>query len=1103
MTQENNVKESFVLDERSLAYRLDALRAYGQNVSMGEPNTSTWAQMMFGSKAGQDTDPSDWVQIRQRCLEWYLDPGRADGTLPPEQAFLLALLGILEAPTAAFNRFPARFRDLYYREMLGLAPTSAQADQIVVQWGLAEAVKEQVITAGQLLEAGQDSQGHVLRYRIDRPIVINHARWTDLRWCVPDDLCRGKQRARVAFEEGSGGWPAEGLRLGAPTHNASNDVAVAWGDQDVIATRVIGSPLLAAASGQRVWTLAFDADVPALDAAISVGSVWQSMKVARDSKTHMWTLRLNDESGVPTEPVELEGLKAATPLLRLRRVDGSPIARVKSLLLDVQGATNVHCVTDEGDEIQAGLPFGESATAGRGVNFMSPEWVKLGAQLEKVTITPNWIGLPNQPFKTWYKDYLIGENFDEPTQTFKGKRIPDIDFRVNLKPMVNGTILGENFTSQPLFKNEENKAPSSLALAVSLNSVPRPATMVVPDSTAAADWPWYLRLSLEGSFYSELYQHHLSLPPSIITKPQKVTSTSTAILEGKTTTIEQSTDMPSTVVIEPPAWNPPYLPQWQSVRVDYTANDKTVEHQFVSTPFGWSSADDAYRGVTVDIYLGVDGIEPRQLLSLYWWLKSPGAVQHMSWEYLAYGERWVPLGDALSDETGNWAKSGLWSLMWPDDALREAKGMPAGRYWLRARVKTSLQQEGVPNLPRLMGLATNVSVATLVAPTEVAASHFLQPLAAGSVTHALNAPDAVQQVTQPWASTGGRPPESPEDFYLRVAARLRHRERALDPWDLVTLLREHDIGIREVAVLPKPRRESGSEDGTLPQELVVMPTVLANDSENALRPAYSTPHLNAFKKWLQARTSPWLTFTCKSPRYRSVRVSWTVKYRDGISQSYGDQLVHSTLERELRPWLSEEREVTTTIGKSLSRRIVRNCIMQVSEVEKLTGLWIDGDDGTKPSAGGAVERDEVAVVECVPLAYHKMTICIVALTDEPTPNEAQEYGRVIRLSPGNVIYVNVHGCDDAKKMSLYDVDTGASISLQSDQASGIQAERLFKETALPQGVNYRVVVPLGLYGVYRIGVEWETKAESLRSSRIGEWVTLEVQVPDDLPSVNH
>lgn len=1098
MTQENNVKESFVLDERSVAHRLDALRVYGQQVSMGERNTPTWAQVMFGSKAGQDTDPSEWVQVRQRCLEWYQDPERADGTLPPEQAFLLTLLGILEAPTAAFNRFPARFRDLYYREMLGLAPTSAQADQIVVQWGLAEAVKEQVITAGQLLEAGQDSQGHSLRYRVDRPIVVNHARWTDLRWCVHDDLRRGRQRAQVAFEEGTVEWPAEGLRLGAPAHKASNDVAVAGGDRDVIATRVIGSPLLSAASGQRVWTLTFDADAPSLEAAISVGNVWQPMKVARASKSFTWTLRLNDEAGVPTEPVELEGLKAATPLLRLRRVDGSPIARVKSLSLAVQGATNVHCVTDEGDDIQAGLPFGESATAGRGVNFMSPEWVKLGVQLEKVTITPTWVGLPNQPFKTWYKGYLADEYFHETDHIFKGKEITDINFLVNLNPIVNGTIIEKNFKSQPLFKNEK-EAPSSLALAVSLNSVPRPATMVVPDSTAAADWPWYLRLSLVGSFYSELYQHHLSLPPSIITKPQKVTSTSTATLEGKTTTIEQSTDVPSTVVIEPPIWNPPYLPQWQSVRVDYTANDNTVEHQFVSTPFGWADADDAYRGVAVDIYLGVNGIEPRQLLSLYWWLKSPGAVRDMSWEYLAYGERWVPLGDALSDETADWAKSGLWSLMWPDDALRESKGMPAGRYWLRARVKTSLEQEGVPALPRLMGLAANVSVATLVAPTEVATSHFLQPLAAGSVTHALNAPDAVQQVTQPWASIGGCPPESPEDFYPRVAARLRHRERALDPWDLVTLLREYDIGIREVAVLPQPRRESMSEsnarDGTLPQVLVVMPTVLANDSENALRPLYSTAHLSAFKEWLQARTSPWLTFTCKSPRYRSVRVSWAIKYRDGISQSYGDQLVQSTLERELRPWISEERVVTTIIGKSLSRRIVRNCIMQVSEVEKLTKLWIDGDDGTKSSAGGAVARDEIAVVECVPLAYHKMTICIVAPTNEPIPNEAQEYGRVVRLSPGNDVYVYVDGCDAAEKMSLYDVDTGISISLQSDQPSVIQAERVFKDTA-SEGV-YRIAVPLGLYGVYRIGVAWETQTESLRSSRIGEWVTLEVQVPDD------
>lgn len=1104
MTQENNVKESFVLDERSLAYRLDALRVYGQQISMGTP-LDTWAQVMFGAKAGQDTEPFEWVQVRQRCIDWYQNPERADGTLAPEQAFLLALLGILEAPTAAFNRFPARFRDLYYWDLLGLTPLAAQADQLVVQWGLVGTVKEQVITAGQLLEAGQDSEGHELRYRIDRPVVVNQARWTDLRWCVPDELCRGKQRAQVAFEAGVGVWPAEGLRLGALGRKAVGDVAEAGVDQDVIATRVIGSPLLEAASGQRVWTLIFDASVPALEAAISVDNVWTPMKVKCAPKQSIeWTLRLSDGAGEPTAVSELEGLKAETPLLRLRRVDGGAIARVKLLSLAVQGATNVHCVTDDGDEIQAGLPFGESATAGRGVNFMSPEWVRLGERLNDVTITPNWVGLPSQSFSSWYKEYLNDEHFDETTSAFIGGKDLKTDFTVNLSSMANGTHLASAPKVLPLFDASGANPPFGQRLTISLNNGPWSSTTAVPDSTIAADWPWYLRLSLTGSFYSELYQHHLSLPPGIIIKTEKVTSTSTAKLgdkpEDKPAVITQVTDMPSTTFVVPPIWNPPYLPQWQSVRVDYTASDKTVEHQLVSTPFGWADADDAYRGATADVYLGVDGIEPRQLLSLYWWLKSPGCVQRMSWEYLAYGERWVSLGNALLDETADWAKSGLWSLMWPDDALHEAKGMPAGRYWLRARVSTSSPQEGVPPLPRLMGLATNVSVATLVAPTEVAASHFAQPLAAGSVTHALNAPDAVQQVTQLWASTGGCPPESPEAFYPRVAARLRHRERALDPWDLVTLLREHDTGIREVAVLPQPRRENNSDDnardGTLPQKLVVMPTVFASDSEITLQPIYSTAHLKAFEDWLKARTSPWLTFVCENPRYRSVRVSWSIKYRTGISLSYGDQLVRNMLECELRPWLNEGRLATSIIGKSLNRRIVRACIMQVPEVEQLTTLLIDGDDGTRDLPGGLVEGDEIAVVECVPLAYHNMTIRIWASAG--ADNELED-DRVIRLSAGTNILVRVERCDNAQKMSLYDVDTGMSISLQP-KADAPPSKTLSISREL-DGPLYQILIPPSLRGVYRIGVAWDTSTESLRSSRIGEWVTLEVQVPDDVPDV--
>lgn len=1107
MTNENDVDEQFVLDSRSLAQRLDALRDYGQKVAMG-PEGTTWAKMMFGEEAGGD-DVSAWAPVRQRCIDWYHDPERADGTLAPEQAFLLALLGILEGPNQAFNRFAPRYRDLYYRGLLGLAPERARADQLVVQWSLVDTLKEQAITSGQLLEAGQDSLGQTLRYRVDRPVVVNHARWTDLCWCVPDGTRRGGRRARVVFD-GVVSVPEQGVRLGAPARGLTDSLPTTAVDRDVIGTRVIGSPLFMAASGQRLWRLTFVDMVPLLEAAISVENVWQPMS-ATSSDSKVWSLSLANDVVVPSLPTDLEGLQADTPLVRLRCADGGRIPRVTELSLEVNGSTNVRCVTDEGDEIQAGLPFGEMAAAGNGISLMSEEWVRFASLLETVTITPVWSGLPTVSFADWYKHYQEGEAFDGTEHVFKGTDLSAKahEYSVVINWMAKGKLVGSHVDTDKLFEIDPNKAPTGKPLDVGFPIGMPKVISAIPESAEVLDWPLYIRMDLSVSFHAELYQQHLKLQPVYQTITKNVKSEATSIVGGQEHKVTQIIPMTTNVVVTPPVWNPPYIPHWQSVRMGYKASEQSVGYQLVSTPFGWADEDQAYGGPTMDVYLGVDGIEPAQLLSLYWLLKSPGRMNSIAWEYLARGERWATLGHELSDETDNWANSGLWTLMWPGDALHEARGMPTGRYWLRARVTPEEMSvnDGVPVLPRLMGLATNVSVATLVDADRVEASHLMSPLAAGSITHAVNAPEGVQQVIQPWASVGGSPPESRQAFNARVAARLRHRERALDTWDLVRLLREHDAGIREVSVWARPRRDNNNadygRDGTLPQVLVVMPTVLANDSENALMPVYSRARLRGLERWLQARTSPWLKVTCQNPSYRSVRVSWKIKYHAGVSQSYGDQLVRATLERVLRPWMGVESVPISIIGKPLTRRAVRECIMQVTEVEDLQQLLINGDDGTQATPGGMIECFEVAVPEYVPSAYHNVTIKIVALADPADTVNVLDLvsdDRLVRLPQNKKVLLEVELDGNPQDIFLYNIDSGLPIpwgSLMTEEAIGIFGERISTEAAFELVKRparlYQIAAEPWLKGVWRIGVAWKVGQETLLSGRVGQWVTLEIQ----------
>ncbi|EDT41544.1 hypothetical protein BamMEX5DRAFT_2662 [Burkholderia ambifaria MEX-5] len=800
----------------------------------------------------------------------------------------------------------------------------------------------------------------------------------------------------------------------------------------------------------------------------------------------------------------------------------------------VTDAQGVHCVTDDGDEIQGGLPFGASAPAGSGISFISADWVRIGSKLKSIAITPSWVGLPGVPFERWYEGYMqADEIFSASEKQFGGTALTleDFNFRVLFSLMQGNTLTWRIDSDARLFEpgSESLIAPIGETLRLDLDC-DLPPDGAVPDNVRVVDWPWHVHLALTQSFHDELYRRHLTLSPGYLSELVDVQSDTTATIDGKAQTITQTSRMPSTRIVAPSVWNRPYIPQWKSVQIDYMASDDVISNQQVRTPFGWAQSDDEYRGATTDVYLGVDAIEAKQMLSMYWELKSPGAVSGISWEYLANGEKWIPFGPATLDETDRLAHSGLWSVIWPGDASRNSTGMPSGRYWLRARISGTtsstprpVAEAVLPSLPRLLGLAINASVATLADADLIAASHFEQPLPPETVTNALEAPDGVLQVVQLWPSFGGRSAESSGAFNNRVARRLRHRARALDSWDLATLLRGHHPGIREVAVLALPRPGNDNSDppcdGTLPQRLVVMPNVSSNDSDDSLCPVYSEAHLLDLHRWLVARVSPWLTVSCVNPHYRPVRVSWIIRFRTGISPSYGDNRVRRLLEDQLRPWMSGKRVDDPVIGHSLTRRRVRQSIMQIDEVEKLEALWIDGDDGTTSTLGGQVKPDEVAVIECVPPAYHGLGI--VALR-----HAADDAYRSVRIGSDATVVVrvaiDVHpiqrigGGQQAylESPTLYNIDTGEVIPVSCERglcASGPEGGAQSGDT---KNVNFDAACVMSSHsslttqyfrleasrascGVYRIGVVWGIKqknnsVETLRSGQIGQWIVVEV-----------
>lgn len=1194
--------DTFVLDDRSIGRQLEAFRLYCQHLPLDQlhdeitgPGRINWAQVMLGYEAGGVVDTllrqeseRDWSSVREQLVQLYEAPAQADGQLPPERAFLLAMLGMLETPRALLNQLPALHRTLYYQQMLALTPQAAQADRVTVHFTLDKGVREQVLPAGVLLDAGQDRAGNVLRYALAQPLAVNEARITDIRWVVRDPCVPGGRRARVVMDEAADlSWPDGGVRLFGASPAKAGDAPGPDTDRAVDSGRIVESPVLAVAGGVRTWTVKLAADMPgALLASVSMGDAWVVLTCGKvDAKT--WTVTLSAEDGVPTAATSLDGLVSTAPLLRLTSKTGVPVPEVSALTVEVQGAVGVHIANDDGTILsEGGLPFGETADVGRGVNLMSPDWWGLGSMLTQVTVTPTWVGLPSVSFKQWYgpdrsqqdNDWLYvdsnlnvttkekgfkpsalgkgdqasladrvknGANINVPVDPgYPGKPVNNQHFTVESSLIMKGgsPLL---FTDEaPLFESATDEAPYGKSLSFSPISMPSPPhDTPAPDEDDPARWPWYVRLQLKTSFLQNEYVAHQNAPLETVmfltekkstqlvplTEDEKGSKVYKMVEHGKTSKGEPilmpamqevSTTLvtPVPVLLPKAQWNPPYVPQWSGVRVDYMAHDTQVS-QRVILPFGYAPEDPVLTQLPAEaeLYLGIDGIEAAQLLTLHWQLNSPAPVP-LEWQYLTPGERWARL--PVNDGTNGWQTSGVVSVDWPGDASRTSTSLPTGRLWLRVRQLTPREVKQVifppapwlPGTPWLTGLLTNAGTARLVAPEQVPASHFEAGLPAGRITQALDAPASLQAVTQPWPSEGGRAVETREIFEARVARRLRHRERGLNNLDLMMLLQERYADIREMAVLPI----LDGLDGVQKQKMVVMPGQALSDSDDRRRPGLSDTHLKDMVETLKTGTSPWLKLECVNPEYVPVSVSWQIDYTPGLSRSVGDARVKAALEAAFMPWANEEDDRgQPVIGRAVSHSAVRQVLRQVPDVASVRQVYINGEAQQDPF----VTPSQVMVLTCLPLEYTGLTIAWVDASE-------QRYGEcAVTSSTNNTLPATllvtvpklVWGLGavpiPAETAKVYLVDLATGQRLPKVAAPGVnlwatsvakirgQAQSQPASPGASRRCIFEVSAAAGACGVYHLGVAVALTVNgipdvTLQSAAIGECVVLRVQAPE-------
>jgi hypothetical protein len=304
-----------------------------------------------------------------------------------------------------------------------------------------------------------------------------------------------------------------------------------------------------------------------------------------------------------------------------------------------------------------------------------------------------------------------------------------------------------------------------------------------------------------------------------------------------------------------------------------------------------------------ELFIGLENATPLSIVNLLFQV-SEGSENPLSatfrndekinWACLCNNE-WKPLDHdfVLRDQTQNFLRSGIVTILLPEEMNAHHTFLEDGKYWLRASLPPGVHPDAVCRMIDIKAQAVRASCATSDIDTG-------NGFPAGAVTKLLSKPASIRAVSQPFHSFGGRPQEDDRDYFKRVSERLRHRNRAVTIWDYERLVLEKFPFIYKAKCLNHTSESSELAPGNV--MMIVIPKSTGANSFDRLKPRVSQATLNDIENFLGSLCSRHITIKAKNPDYEPVRFEFSVKFK-GLSDPVSSKArLNEELIRYISPW---------------------------------------------------------------------------------------------------------------------------------------------------------------------------------------------------------
>ena len=299
------------------------------------------------------------------------------------------------------------------------------------------------------------------------------------------------------------------------------------------------------------------------------------------------------------------------------------------------------------------------------------------------------------------------------------------------------------------------------------------------------------------------------------------------------------------------------------------------------------------------------------------------APNPIRWFYLsAKGWKRLPTAALSSDTTAGLMRSGLVVVDLPDDALDHSPEMPPGGAWLAA-VATRPDLRVFPSIRRISVNGVWAQRGDLTWRGD-----------GGKRVWAFNPPrpgiGAIREVPTPGDV---RPPETEQHYLARVGERLRHRRRAVTPWDIERMVLQEFPEVWMAKCLPHLDRAS-------PLPMPGVATIVAvrrPPDEGVLRaPApslFDVAILQRIHEFIAAHGPEFARFDVVNPAFERLQVRAKVAFHPDREHGAMAQALRQEINRYLSVWTAGP--ALRRFGWSLNARMLK---AQIADLPWLRGI---------------------------------------------------------------------------------------------------------------------------------------------------------------------